>query len=236
MLRKTFVVLALVFGCSTFALAGARWAQDFYFEVEPIKIKEPMAVVVGSTRPGEEIFEINLTDVGMYMGHICPCVAGAYKLTKLGLEALYESEVPERGNIRVVANSPSAVLDVASYITGARSFYGCEERHRGDLAVDENLEARKGDIAVIFQRKDTGKTVRVVFHKSILCSPEKKSLEKVVKEKIVLGEATEEEAERFWKSEQEEAKRILFNPASGLFEVEELPAYDFPKSDTEAGE
>ena len=40
----------------------------------------------------------------------------------------------------------------------------------------------------------------------------------------------EEEAERFWKSEQEEAKRILFNPASGLFEVENLSSYAFPEA------
>lgn len=233
MFKKLFIVLISALSWSALALAGVRWAQDFYSEVKPIKIRDPLSVVVGSTKPGDEIFEIGLTDVGMYIGHICPCVAGAYRLTQLGLDAIYEKEFPVRGNIRVAANSPSAVLDVASYITGARSFYGCDEVHRGDLAVDENLEARKGDIVVIFQRKDTGRAVKVVFHKSVLCPPENMSPEKTVKEKIMEGEATQEEAEWFWKTEQEKVKQILFNPPSGLFEVEKLSSYNFPESDTE---
>lgn len=231
MFKKLFMASILAISWPAFTLAGTKWAHDLYFEVEPIKIKDPLSVLVGSTRPGEEIFEIGLTDVGMYIGHICPCVAGAYRVTQLALELLYKNELPERGGIRVAANSPSAALDVASYITGARSFYGCEERHRGDLAVDRSLESNSEDMIVTFQRKDTDEAVKVVFHKSILCSQEEKAAEETVKEKIMEGEATEEEVEWFWKTKQKEVKLILFNPPVGLFEVERLNSYTFPEKD-----
>jgi len=167
----------------------------------------------------------------MYIGHICIGVAGAYRLTQLALAALYGDEVPERGKIRVVANSFGVGLDVASYITGARAFYGCGEANRGALAVDENL-GKGGDFIMVFQREDTGMAVKAAFHKHILLYPERKILEK----KIIEGKATQEEKERFWRREQEKVRQILLQPPSGLFEVEELGSYNFPAKNFGGGE
>ena len=214
------------------AFAGVKWSQSFYSTVEPIKIKDPMAVVAGSTKPGENIFKIEIEDVGMYTGHICPCVAGGYKLTQLALEALYGTQIPERGEIRVVANASSEPLEVVSYITGVRAFYG-EEADKSDLVVDKNLNEEKGDVIIIFQREDTNKTVKVTFHKHLLSSPEERGKCKILKKKIVEGKATQEEKEHFWKTKQEKVKKILFDPPEGLFEVEELKSYTFPETNME---
>ncbi len=231
MFKRTLIALALMLVCFGSVVAGVRWAQNFYSQVKPIRVKDPMAVVVGSTRPEDEIFEITIGDVGMYIGHICIGVASAYRLTQLGLESLYGDEAPERGKIRVAANSSSVTLDVASYITGARAFYGCGEANKGALAVDENL-GEEGDFIMVFQREDTGKAVKVTFHKHIFLYPERKILEK----KIIEGKATQEERERFWKREQEKVRQILLDPPSGLFEVEKLGSYTFPATNVGGGE
>ncbi|MCK4223736.1 MAG: hypothetical protein KAX39_01060 [candidate division Zixibacteria bacterium] len=209
------------------AFAGVKWSQNFYSEVEPIKIKDPMAVVAGSTKPGENVFEIGIDDVGMYTGHICPCVAGGYKLTELALKNLYGTQIPERGKIRVVANASSEPLEVVSYITGVRIFYGAEE-DKSDLVVDKNLNGEKGDVIMIFQREDTNKAVKVTFHKHLLSSPEERGKCKILKKKIMEGKATQEEKEHFWKTKQGKVKKILLDSPEGLFEVEELKSFIFP--------
>lgn len=224
MFKRTLIALVLLFVCFSSVVAEVKWAQNFYSQAKPIRVKDPMAVVVGSTKPGEEVFEITIGDVGMYIGHICIGVAGAYRITQLALEALYGDEVPVRGKIRVAANSSCVTLDVASYITGARAFYGCGEANKGALAVDGDL-GEEGDFIMVFQREDTGKVVKAAFHKHIFLYPERKILEK----KIIEGKATQEEKEQFWKKEQEKVRQILLQPPKGLFEVEELNSYTFPE-------
>ncbi|MCK4272582.1 hypothetical protein KAX22_08025 [bacterium] len=228
MFKRTLIALVLLLVCFSSAFAGVKWAQDFYSRVEPIRVKDPMAAVVGSTKPGEEIFEITIGDVGMYVGHICIGVAGAYRLTQLALDALYGAEVPELGKINVAANSPSVALDVASYITGARAFYGCGEANKDALAVDQDL-GEEANFVMVFQREDTGRAVKAIFHKHIILSTERKTLEK----KIMEGQATQEEKERFWKTEQENVRQILLASPKGLFEVEWLDSYTFPAKHVE---
>ena len=180
--------------------------------------------------PEADTLEITLEDVGKYIGHICPGVAGAYKLTQLAFESLYGTEIPEHGKIRVASNSPSVALDVASYITGARSFYGCGHAGTGNIAVDKNLGS-KGDMIVVFQREDTGKAVKITFYKIlILCHLETKvETFAPLKKKIEEGKATQEERERFRKLKQEMVKMVLLNPPSELFKVKKLESYDFPE-------
>ena len=228
MFKRTFIVLALLFICINSALADVRWSQSFYSQVESIRVRDSMAVVVGSAKPGEEIFELTIEDVGVYIGHICIGVAGAYRLTQLALEALYGDEIPDRGKIRVAANNSSVALDVASYITGARAFYGCGGANKGALAIDEKL-GKKEDFIMVFQREDNGKAVKTTFHKHGFLYPNRKAME----EKIIEGKATREEKERFWKKEQDKVRQILLDPPSGLFKVERLNSYSFPTTNME---
>ncbi len=214
-MNKILLTSALLLIRFSSAPGGVNWAEDFYSEVEPIRIRDPMAVMVGSTT--DDTLEIRLTNVGMYVGHICPGVAGAYRLTQLALEALYGKETPVRGEIRVTANAPSVALDVASYITGARAFYGCEEANRNALAVDDDL-GREDDFVVVFQRKDTDKAVKATFHKHFLLSSELKALKK----KIVENKATHEEQKHFKEIFQEKVKETVIHSPQGLFEVENL--------------
>jgi formylmethanofuran dehydrogenase subunit E len=225
--KKILVALALLLIWSISAPAGVKWSQSFYFQVEPIKIKDPMAVVAGSTKPGENVFEIGIEDAGMYTGHICPCVAGGYKLTELALKTLYGTQIPERGEIRIVANALSEPLEVVSYVTGVRMFYGTEG-HNSDFVIDKNLNGETGDVIIIFQRKDTDRAVKVTFHKHLLSSPEDRRKCKTLKKKIMEGKAAQEEKEHFWRTKQEKVKKILLGPPEGLFEVEELKSFMFP--------
>ena len=101
-----------------------KWKQLFYDEVEPIKLKDPLAVFLGAIDEQEE-FIFTYEDAVKLAGHSCPAVSGAYKVTEKALKALYGSETPMRGGISVKvlgsidngANGP--ISQVISLITGA---------------------------------------------------------------------------------------------------------------------
>ena len=128
---------------------------------------------------------------------------------------------------------PHDILDVASYITVARSFYGRDEINKDDLAVDNNLNpAAKGKCVIIFQRKDTGKTVKVIFNRSDLISPEQGKSFQGFFEKMMSGKASTKEKEEKWEELQSMVKTVLLNIPAGLFEIIQLKQYTFPKSVT----
>src|SRR4030067_558445 len=99
------------------------WKQDFFKDVEPIRLMEPLAHILGAQEQGEP-FVINYPDAGLVAGHSCPAVSGSYRLTQKALKALYGEEMPVRGQIKVLIKGGPADLaygpqsHVISLITG----------------------------------------------------------------------------------------------------------------------
>jgi len=223
--------IAVIFFSSLIFFAATNWAQDFYKDVPAIKIKEPLGVMVGSLNPQSPIIDISIQDVSMYTGHICPGVASGFKATTLALDALYGKEMPVRGEIKISTNKPSDLLDVASYITGARAFYGRDEVNHNDIVIDTTLGKKPGIVIMIFKRKDTGKMVKVTFNKNKLFNPEMMKKMEQLKGKIMEGKATEEEKIMMRENLQKKVEQILFNLPEGVITVEEVKDYNFPKKD-----
>jgi len=141
-----------------------RWKQVFYDDVEPIKLREPLAEFLGVINEGEEVV-FTYTDAVKLAGHSCPAVSGAYKLTQKALKALYGNEIPVRGEISVRvlgsvdngANGP--ISQVISLITGAApqtGFAGLGQRfaRKDKLIFDEKNEEPN---AFTFTRDNTKK-------------------------------------------------------------------------------
>jgi len=202
---------------------------DFYDRVQAIKIKDPMALLVGSLPEKQNVLTIHLMDVALYTGHVCPGVASAYVLTRMALKALYLDEIPERGQIRVAAMAPSDLMDVASYITGARSFYGRDEINAEDLVIDKSLDSgQPGVYVMVFQRKDNGKAVKAIFNKFSLISPRQAKGMKVFLQRMLKGKVSQKEKEQQWAKIQAVVKKVLLNPPEGVFNILPLKEYNFP--------
>ncbi|MDP2938481.1 MAG: hypothetical protein Q8O13_00120 [Candidatus Omnitrophota bacterium] len=150
---------------------GTKWKQPFYDDVEPIKLKEPLAEFLGAIDEGEE-FIFTYTDAIKLAGHSCPAVSGAYKITQKALKALYNNEIPMRGEIGVKvlgsvdngANGP--ISQVISLITGAApqtGFAGLGDKfvRRKKLIFDEKNEEPN---AFVFTRIDNNKSVKITYH------------------------------------------------------------------------
>ncbi len=224
------LISAVIFLSALTSFGAANWTQEFYGDVPSIKIKEPLGVMVGSLKPDNPVITISIQDVGLYTGHICPGVAAGFKATTLALEALYGKNIPVRGKIKIAANVPSDLLDVVSYITGARVFYGRDEVNHNDIIIDRTLGEKPGIVVMVFKRKDTGKMVKVIFNKNRLFNSKMMKKMKQLKKKIMEGKGTEKEKVRMRKDLQKKVKQILFNLPKGVITVEGIKDYKFPEA------
>ncbi len=211
------------------------WRQGFFEEVDPIRLIEPLAYVLGAQDEGEP-FVFNYTDAVLVAGHSCPAVSGAYKLTAKALKALYGRDLPVRGEIRVLIKGGPGDLaygpqsHVISLITGASGVTGFKGLG-GNYGRNNKLFFDSKDVqfnTFIFQREDNGKAVQVVYNPQAL--PGDMRMNDLVP-LVLRGKATKEQKELFYSLWQGNVKRILLEDEKypGLFEVKELKDFSFPK-------
>jgi len=164
--------------------------QVSYDDVDPIRIRDPVAEALCVLDPGDP-FVVDYADVVMVAGHSCPTAAGAYRLTQLALDALYPAadsaasdvgdtgELPVRGDIEVLAGGPrddstyGVMSRLVSTITGAAQedgFGGLAGGHgaRRDMLHFQDLD--RVEPTFQFRRTDTGATVEVTYHVSAVPS------------------------------------------------------------------
>lgn len=203
-----------------------KWKQAFYDEVEPVKLKDPLAVFLGAIDDNEE-FIFTYEDAVKLAGHSCPAVSGAYKVTQKALEALYGNETPIRGGISVRvlgsidngANGP--ISQVISLITGAApetgfAGLGSSFVRKNKLIFDEQNEEAN---AFVFTRDDNGKSVKVTYHPENV--PGDEDMHNLFT-KCIVGTANDKQKEKFREMWQKRVKCVLFEEAKGLFDIEKL--------------
>ncbi len=210
-----------------------KYRKDFFDKVEPIKMKDPLAVVLGAMDKGE-VFTFTYADAVKCAGHSCPAVAGAYKSTQIALKSLYGSdEIPVRGNIKVTfrggidykVNGP--ISQVVTLITGASAENGFKGLGPAGKYGRYNLMAfEKGLVpdpkaicSILFQRIDNGKKVEVIY--SVDPVPASERLDTLMP-LVISGKASDEESAEFGHVWQERVKTILLNPPDGTFLIKEL--------------
>ncbi len=199
--------------------------QSFYEDVEPIRLREPLAEFLGGLDKGEELV-FTYQDAVKLAGHSCPAVSGAYKITEKALKALYGAETPVRGEISVRvlgsvnngANGPMS--QVITLITGAApetGFAGLGEKfvRKNKLVFDEENEEPN---AFIFTRDDNKKLVKVAYHPENI--PQKGDMSALFT-KCIAGTATKKQQEDFITIWQGRVKAVLFEEVKGLFSVKE---------------
>ena len=213
----------------------SNWSPDFFDLVETIKLKNPLAYILGAMDEGEE-FVFKYADAVKLAGHSCPAVSGAYKITARALSALYGDEIPVRGEIKVAVMGKATDMaygpmsQVISLITGAApitGFAGLGRKYgRRNLLVfdEENFKYN----TFIFQRMDNKKTVEVTYNSDLV--PEDPELGEYAS-LAISGQAPEEEKKIFQKAWQAKVRRVLLedNSIPGLFEVREITGYKFPE-------
>jgi len=191
-----------------------HWAVEY--DVEPIRIRDPVAEALAVLEPGEP-FVVTYGDLVKVAGHSCPTASGAYRITQIGLDALYPDDCPTRSEIEVLAAGPrddatyGVMSRLISYVTGAAQedgFGGLAGGHgdRQHLLTFDAFESGSADPAFRLRRTDTGETVEVTYHVSSVPNggPAIGSLQRIID-----GTASEEDRELFAEAWHSRVQNVL---------------------------
>jgi hypothetical protein len=201
--------------------------KSIYDKAGIIEIHDPKAVMVGYRKPGDDVFEISLDDIGKYTGHICAGISSGFVLTAQALQSLYPNgEMPVRGQISIAASAYNDIAEVAAYVVRARMGEG-DEKEDNVLLIDNSIEAPQKGVTLILKRNDTGKMVKAVFDKSKVMNPDAMKLMMPLKKKILSGKANDEEKKQFATNVQKFVKTVIEETPEGLITVSECNDYEF---------
>lgn len=181
---------------------------EFFDKIERIVLKDDLSAFLGSSENG--IMDYGYLDVVKMAGHSCGVTSGAYLMTLKGLKALYDSEIPKRGEIKVelkgsLEDNTGVFAQVFSYLTGATSdtgFLGIMGKfnRRGLLFYGADIKAN-----VRFTRLDTHKSVEVKYDLTKAVNPGE------ILRSAIAPNATDEDKRTFPKRWQAMVKTIFDN-------------------------
>lgn len=189
--------------------AGAGVFRKFIREAGPIRLREPLAEILGAFEEDGAILEYSFTDAVKMAGHSCPSVAGAFLCCQEALDRLYPGDdMPVRGEIAVtVYGGPDeaaygAMSQVISLITGAAPATGFKGLGgsfvRKDLLTFSPAKPDPAAISFEFKRLDTDQAVLAKFYPWAIPFPEEKGrrLGELLG-KVVSGAGSSEEKKEF---------------------------------------
>jgi hypothetical protein len=207
-----------------------KFNKAFFDQVEPIKMKDPLAVALGAMDK-DEPFVYRYEDAVKMAGHSCLAVSGAYRLTQTALKHLYGDEIPTRGEIKVTfkgsveyrVNGP--ISQVVTFITGAAAENGFHGLGGGRfnrnnlLKFDESNQPPATAIcAAIFERIDNGKSVDVTYTNNMLPgNPKMADLMPLA----VSGTGSDAEIKEFGDLWHDRVKMVLMDDIEGMMVVKE---------------
>jgi hypothetical protein len=177
-------------------------------QAESIRLKEPLAQILGAFKEKDAVLEYRYTDVVKLAGHSCPTVTGAWLCCLYALKSLYPDEIPVRGEISItVYGEPDegvygVMSQVFGFITGAATmtgFKGLGTRFkRKDLLVFSNEKPDPQALCFRFTREDNGRTVLVKFYPWLIPLPQEKAKRTAeLMENVISGGASVQESGEF---------------------------------------
>jgi hypothetical protein len=187
---------------------------QFFNNISTIKLQDNLAFFLGAFEDG--IIEFSYLDIVKSAGHSCPTVLGAYLMTLKGLEALYENEIPKRGEILVefkesqISGVAGVIGNVIMNITGATTTNGFKGLNgKFDRNHLMKFEQNLNESNVRFTRIDNQKSIDVIYNPSLITAHEDMNY---LMQKCMKGNATKEERKEFgifWQQRVEEISKNM---------------------------
>ncbi|MBN8969222.1 MAG: hypothetical protein J0G95_12275 [Rhizobiales bacterium] len=188
----------------------------FFDDAPSLLLRDPLAELLGAAEGG--VMQYGYADAVRLAGHSCPTVAGAYLAVRSGLRALYDNEIPERGNIEVHMRdardhgTTGVVAAVATLLTGAAAETGFQGiGAAGKFARRDLLFFGAGIEGLLALRlRDGGRGVQLDLDMSQV--PADPGMAKLLPQ-VIAGLANAEETQRFATLWQDRVRRMLIEHA-----------------------
>jgi len=184
----------------------------FFDTIETIKLQDPLAQTLGAFYDGT--YEISYLEIVKSAGHSCPTVAGAYLMTQAALRELFVHDNAVRGTLRVEFKEDleegvaGVIANVVSQITGATDksgFKGLNGKFARHSLMNFNANISS---SARFTRVDNGQSVDVIYNPSSITAD--KNMMPLM-QKLMSGQASQDERKEFGYLWQDRVKRIFQN-------------------------
>ena len=207
---------------------NSQWHSnyDFIYEISPLVLSYPHGVFTGSFKPDISFYELNFTDVCSYLGHVCLCGAGGYKIAQLALENLKkDGPILEKDKFSLISSRDHTISDVVAFILG------CSRRNdlqKNQYFIDESIKANKREYHYQIAYHPNKKAVHIIYRKHFLIVNEQ--MDRLWQVELALDNDPHSVSEADRKMYQDTmitmVKDVLWDRKPGLFEVQNI-SYPF---------
>ena len=221
------VLLSVLFcGCQETKEAGP-WNEkyDFIYDIQPVILHYDHGILAGSYPQNQETTEIQFNDVCNYLGHVCLCGAGGYKISELAINALKKpEETLEKGDFILISSRDHTVSDVIAYILGCTRRNDPEKSH---YFINPDIEAPKREYHYYIGYPPQEKAVHIIYRKHLLIGNE--LMDRLWKVELAYEEnqasINQTDLELYQNTMLQLVTNVLLDQKTGLFEIE-LIDYD----------
>ena len=213
---------------------NSQWHSnyDFIYEIPSLILSYPHGIFTGSFKPGVSFYKLRFEDVCSFLGHVCLCGAGGYKIAQLALENLKkDSSILEKDKFSLISSRDHTISDVVAFILG------CSRRNdlqKNQYFIDDNIKANKREYHYQIAYHPNKKAVHIIYRKHLLIGNE--LMDRLWQIEIALDKepnsVTGSDKKLYQDTMVSIVKDVLLDRKPGLFEVQSI-SYPFFEKDLE---
>lgn len=199
---------------------------DFIYEIPPIRFHYDHGILAGSYAPGHETTEVSFNDVSRYLGHICLCGVGGYRICQIAVDMIGEGDsLLEKGEFSLISSRDHTVSDVIAYVLGCSRRSNPQENQ---YFIDRNIDTPKREYHYFIGYHPTKKAVHIVYRKHLLIGNEQ--MDRLWRIECTYdvnpGSVSEDDLKLYQDTMVDMVKGVLLDQREGLFEAEMIDYND----------
>ena len=206
---------------------GSRWNEkyNFIYNIPPVLFHYHHGVLAGSYPRDRETVEVSFDDVSGYLGHVCLCGAGGYRISQIAVDLIKgNGKTLERGEFTLISSRDHTVSDVISCVLG------CGRRNdpaKNQYFIDQSIKAPRREYHYYIGYHPKKKAVHIIYRKHLLIGNEE--MDRLWKVEVSYDEdpasASRADKKLYQDTMMKVVRDVLVVPIKGLFEAE-LIEYD----------
>ena len=175
-----------------------------------------------SFKPDVSSYELHFKDVCSFLGHVCLCGAGGYKIAQIVMENLRDnSPILEKNKFTLISSRDHTVSDVVAFILG------CPRRNdvqKNQYFINESIETKKREYHYQIAYHPDKKAVHIIYRKHLLIGND--FMDRLWQVELALDKnphsVTEADKKLYKDTMVSIVKDVLWDRKPGLFEVNKI--------------
>lgn len=200
---------------------------NFIHDIPPILFQCHHGVFAGSYPANQETIEVSFHDVSIFLGHVCLCGAGGYRISQIAIDLIKgPKKALEREEFSIVSSRDHTVSDVIVYVLG------CSRRNepeRNQYFIADTIKTPKREYHYYIAYHPTRKAVHITYRKHLLIGNEQ--MDRLWKVEVAHdndpASVTQSDIKLYQDTMEAMVKDVLLGDKKGLFEAKSIEYDEF---------